>query len=109
MQKRPLATVATEEESSAKKRHKGRPRRFPEKEGGDVKKEPDYDITNLPYGDLNYLTMPEGSNPMEPLVEIETSETAGGVNLKKTRAVEIKAIGSVRKIGECIVSVTNNN
>lgn len=63
----------------------------------------------MPYGDLNYLTMPEGTNPMEPLVEIKTSEAAGGVKLKKAPAVEIKEIGSVRKIGECIVSVTNNN
>lgn len=87
--------------ASSRKRPKGRPRKFPEKD----EKQPDYDITNLPYGDLNYLTMPEGTNPMEPLVEIETSE----VELKKTSPVEIKTVGSVRKIGECIVSVTNNN
>lgn len=63
-----------------------------------------YNITNLPYGDLNYLTMPEetsGSpNMLEPFIEIDTandnSEPTGSYNM-------------YRKIGECTVSVSSNN
>lgn len=47
-------------------------------------------------------------NPMEPLVEINTSETAGELKLKETPRAEIKTDGSLVKIGECIVSVTGN-
>lgn len=33
----------------------------------------DYDFSSLPYGDLNYLTMPlDDGIPMEPLIEIST-------------------------------------
>lgn len=53
--------------------------------------------------------MPEETNPMEPLVEIETSEVADGVKLKSTPAIEIKAVGGLRKIGECIVSVMDSS
>lgn len=99
-QKRPLE----EEVSGSRKRQKGRPRKFSDE------KEANYDITNLPFGDLSYLTMPDPAmNPMEPLVEIKTSETAGSLKLKDTPRAEIKTEGSLVKIGECIVSMTGNN
>lgn len=103
-QKRSLETV---EVTHSKKRQRGRSRKCSES----AEKEQNYDITNLPYGDLCYLTMPEEAasptmNPMEPLVEIKTSETAGSVKLKDTPRAEIKTDGNLVKIGECIVSVT---
>lgn len=55
--------------------------------------------------------MPEETNPMEPLVEIET-EVAGEMKLREltpTPTVEEKMVGSMRKIGECIVSVANSS
>lgn len=44
---------------------------------GDAQQKSNYDFSSLPYGDLNYLTMPlEEEMPIEPLVEINTDSTA---------------------------------
>lgn len=53
------------------KRGRGRPKKQTEENVHDQKK--NYDFATLPYGDLNYLTMPfEEPVPIEPLVEINT-------------------------------------
>lgn len=80
-----------------------------------------YDITNLPFGDLEYLTKPLNDNNsieieehpvmIEPLVEIkcepqEKNERNSGTFLDGIGLLESN---SVAKIGECTISVANNN
>lgn len=89
-------------------------------------KQENYDISNMPYGDIEYLTKPlEESNEeltihdqglMEPLVEIKTepSEKSESDKVEKTGQTFLENIGlfensQVAKIGECTISVASNS
>lgn len=108
------------------KRARGRPRLNPVRaENGNGE---NYDLTNLPYGDLDYLTMPiQEPALIEPYVEIKTEkdDTADDVNHKKANQEKIdqqRKIGETKeeivnmkilenriaKIGECTISVANH-
>nr|XP_008201664.1 PREDICTED: zinc finger and BTB domain-containing protein 8A [Tribolium castaneum] len=101
------------------KRGRGRPRLNPARPTGNGE---NYDITNLPYGDLEYLTMPlQESVMIEPYVEIKTEkDETGGSNEKKDTVKNEEEPGRVSptnlkvlenriaKIGECTISVANH-
>ncbi|RZC35637.1 uncharacterized protein BDFB_002408 [Asbolus verrucosus] len=109
------------------KRGRGRPRLNPVQQ--EVNGE-NYDITNLPYGDLEYLTMPlQDSVMIEPYVEIKTEKEDNNEETEKHNE-EKKDIGEsvndeeeeqpptpanlkvlenrIAKIGECTISVANH-
>ncbi|XP_018566142.1 PR domain zinc finger protein 1-like [Anoplophora glabripennis] len=106
------------------KRPRGRPRLNPIVPQEDTKQE-NYDISNMPYGDLEYLTKPleetsddltiDDQDLMEPLVEIKTepSDKNEPEKTEKTGTF-LENIGlfensAVAKIGECTISVANNS
>lgn len=104
------------------KRGRGRPRlNAPRTEGNGE----NYDITNLPYGDLEYLTMPlQDSVMIEPYVEIKTEkdENVDGASKSteetkdtvKEESIDISSTNlkdienRIAKIGECTISVANH-
>lgn len=111
----------TGQTSSGKKPNKSRARTTLEIEEVHIKQEEDYDVTNLPYGDLNYLTMSEEEDNflnaadqqnsdamglMEPLVEIKTQGNDRDVKFEEVPRFSVKAGGTLGKIGECIISMT---
>lgn len=105
------------------KRGRGRPRLNPVRPEGNGE---NYDITNLPYGDLEYLTMPlQDSVMIEPYVEIKTEkdepneENAKASQEKIERQKERESVNvsptnlkvlesRIAKIGECTISVANH-
>ncbi|XP_044252753.1 zinc finger and BTB domain-containing protein 8A-like [Tribolium madens] len=101
------------------KRGRGRPRLNPVRPATNGE---NYDITNLPYGDLEYLTMPlQDSVIIEPYVEIKTEkEETSGENDKKDKQKDeeqpprvsptnLKVLENrIAKIGECTISVANH-
>lgn len=81
-----------------------------------------YNLTNLPFGDLTYLTMPEDSpdSPnmllMEPLVEISTTNDNAEPSSQPTSqsAMSEATLTSddtqtYGQIGDCTVSVSSSN
>lgn len=90
-----------------------------------------YDITNLPFGDLEYLTMPLREPVIiEPLVEIKTEkeeeeeeETTKPLEIRREEQLEILEINKnttnvenlmllenkIATIGECTISVANSH
>lgn len=107
------------------KRGRGRPRLTPmipfPIPGGE-----NYDITNLPFGDLEYLTMPLREPViMEPLVEIKTEkeeESRKQPEIRKVDPVEIEISknttnvenlvlleNKIATIGECTISVATSH
>jgi hypothetical protein len=108
------------------KRGRGRPRLNPVRT--EVNGE-NYDITNLPYGDLEYLTMPlQDSVMIEPYVEIKTEKDDNNEESEKTNVekkendkeepeqpelspspAHLKDLENrIAKIGECTISVANH-
>ncbi|KAJ8928048.1 hypothetical protein NQ314_019418 [Rhamnusium bicolor] len=127
--------------SGAQKRGRGRPRKYPivpppliKRPRGrprlnpivpqDVAKRENYDISNMPYGDLEYLTKPLHENNedmsihehglMEPLVEIKTEPNEKPEPEREEHSASfLENIGlfensAIAKIGECTISVANN-
>ena len=130
---------------SPPKRPRGRPRKYPVIEKPTSKRgigiprlssiRPEgngenYDITNLPYGDLEYLTMPlQDSVIIEPYVEIKTEKDENSEEqdkiIKEEKESDIQEPkeeeetspsptnlkileNRIAKIGECTISVANH-
>ncbi|KAJ8923432.1 hypothetical protein NQ315_001991 [Exocentrus adspersus] len=108
------------------KRPRGRPRLNPIVTPQETNKQENYDISNMPYGDIEYLTKPleettdeipiQEHDVMEPLVEIKTepSDKDQPEKTEKSGQTFLENIGlfeksAVAKIGECTISVANNS
>ena len=115
-------------EKPTSKRGRGRPRLSSIRPEGNGE---NYDITNLPYGDLEYLTMPlQDSVIIEPYVEIKTEKDENSEDqdkiIKEEKESEIQEPkeeeeetspsptnlkileNRIAKIGECTISVANH-